>query len=496
MTFVSTQPEQSFYQGLLKFLNSDNTKALAEGLLTSNGPEYMSGAIGRGLLHARNVKDIDRQRKIAEGHLSNETKETNAKVSKAEQEAEAKRAANKRWADLSNIANGMMKPPEQQQPNNQQMPPPMAAQQPGNYLPPNTGILGIGQSGQQIPQQAQQNIPETIGQKPNPIEIKVPQPEPQILPQDLGAPQNPPNYPGVINSAPPIAQPPMAPPPITAPNKPAMTFPGRGPQNDLVDIGGGLMVPRENVKRALAVKALTGDDELANKELFNTGGLSDIEKRAAAAGLIPGTPEYQQFIKDATLGTNSELTNLQKDAKAIFGDINSKEAKDWMKSIKEKGGININMGDEATKAIVTAQQKVIIGVDTAMPSIDELIKLAEENKVPYQGLGINHLSPNEQANYNAISDQVVEPLLGSFALSSTDHNAKVVSSQIKRQPYETKDAYISRLKKLKADLKARRKYASEITGFKDKLDAEKVSGERDIKDYTDAELEEIVYGKK
>jgi hypothetical protein len=45
---------------------------------------------------------------------------------------------------------------------------------------------------------------------------------------------------------------------------------------------------------------------------------SDIEKRAVAAGLIPGTPQFQEFIKTATLRPNSVTNVNMPDAK---GDV-------------------------------------------------------------------------------------------------------------------------------------------------------------------------------
>lgn len=379
MTWVANQGQnqyggQGFTAGLLKYLQGPEIQGLSQGLLSQASPSMteprsIAGGLAHGLEIAAKRKDQERQREFEKAKLDILKGHLDVDTAKFDFEQKKQLDEMKRRAEFESSL----------QPQEETITAP--TEQPS--MPNREALEAAGN--------AIQAAPGLLNQAPATPEISSAAP-PQIVPTPVAAPQN---------------------------KKIKLSNGWEVSQNQYRQIQAALQAN----KPEKIVEILGSESEEKEPELI---------KIARSAGLVPGTPEWNEFLKN----------------------------------VKLKPSTQVNIGDEATRSFVTKQQNVISGVDSVLPAINDLINLAKEDKIPYQGTGTSRLSPNQQAKYEALASQAIEPLLGSFALSSNEHNAKMVAKQIERQPLETKDAYIARLKELKADLINRRKYASGITSFK------------------------------
>lgn len=433
----------SGWEGLLAILQKPETLAMAQGMLNSPSGN-LSGAFGHGIQAMQSRGDTERQKAIEQGKLKVlegglDVDRGRLGVDKQKHSLEEKKfgLTEKEYLEkaqnLRDLMNSFMPQQNQSSPpiSFEQMQQP--AQQAAPQMPQQQ-FSPMGGAAMSSPSLLDPNNP-TGQQAPMGMGLLNTQPAPQgpaspYIPEAtagiLG--QNMPQQAPQASALPPPAQQAI---PEGAGIKGGLERRQAAQDDGLITLNNGMRVTPDQLRLFKAYMAAQ-KPEKAIEAL--TGGSNEPEliKIAKAAGLVPGTPEFNKFLIDSKLKPQNQ----------------------------------INIGDEATRSFVTKQQNVIGGVDSVLPSINELIKLAERDEIPFQGLGAPTLSPNLQAKYEALSSQAIEPLLGSFALNSNEHNAKMVAKQIERQPYESKDAYVKRLKDLKADLINRRKYAAGITSFK------------------------------
>ena len=438
--------------GLLKFLKTPEALNLGAGLLT-RGQGSFGQSIGGALQDMQKIKGENAKTDILKGHL--DVDKGKLEIDKGKLAAEQQKAARQEkqmqtLADLFSPVGSPSNAPQFNAPMSGPSVPPQAYEPPMQSGAPNA-LLNTENIGKLLPQ------------------------GPAGLLSQQQAPQGPmSNMPNGAN-APSV---PLNPPPMPLPAQTTI-MPSALPQQAFNQ--GAPQAPRAagpgipaSIPRAQEPGMIT---------LKNGMRVTDAQAKTAQAFMAIGKPE------EAIKALSGDLTEPEvvKVARAIYGDIGSADARQFMHDVKLKPNTQVNIGDEATKAFVTKQQNVIGGVDSVLPSINEIIKLAENDQVPFQGLGAPTLSPNLQAKYEALSSQAIEPLLGSFALNSNEHNARMVAKQIDRQPFETKDAYVKRLKDLKADLINRRKYAAGITSFRGMPEFPAMESEK--QEYNQADLE-------
>lgn len=123
-----------------------------------------------------------------------------------------------------------------------------------------------------------------------------------------------------------------------------------------------------------------------------------------------------------------------------------------------------NLGDTATDKVLSQNQEAVQGIDASIPIIDDIL---EDKDLP----GITNFSPSKKAAYNAKTGAIIDKLIAAMGLPKVKDSIEMVEQQIRRQSWESVDAYKDRLRTMRNDLLARRKMAT------DTLQTRKVSTE-------------------
>jgi hypothetical protein len=110
---------------------------------------------------------------------------------------------------------------------------------------------------------------------------------------------------------------------------------------------------------------------------------------------------------------------------------------------------------ELTSAAKSKALAGIIGIDNALPIIDELIELTKKRKVPGQYFG-KYFSPNEQVSYESLVNQSGETLANALGYPTTDTGQARAVHSVARGNGERDDHYIERLESLKTELGKRK----------------------------------------
>ena len=111
------------------------------------------------------------------------------------------------------------------------------------------------------------------------------------------------------------------------------------------------------------------------------------------------------------------------------------------------------IGDKVplTGAMKTNLEKTIVGVDSALPVLQEVIQAYKQ--LPK---GAETLSPAMYAVYNTKLNSIVDPLIAAYGLNVTDASADMVRKQVFRVTNEPLDKYRDRLVGFAKDLIRRR----------------------------------------
>lgn len=154
------------------------------------------------------------------------------------------------------------------------------------------------------------------------------------------------------------------------------------------------------------------------------------------------TPEMMQrfFLKE--MGFDPDYQSPQAKQAAALDLYRQKQA------IKNSS----NMGDTATQAMLTENQRALQGIDASIPIIDDILS---DKNLP----GITSMSPGKNAAYNAKTSAVIDKLIAAQGLPKVQESINLVKEQIRRQSWETIDDYKARLRDLRNDLLSRRKMA-------------------------------------
>jgi hypothetical protein len=119
---------------------------------------------------------------------------------------------------------------------------------------------------------------------------------------------------------------------------------------------------------------------------------------------------------------------------------------------------------ELTKTNITKNQGIIQNVENLIPQIDELTS----SDFPGQTVG-KYIHPSAQADYDAKIASLSDTLLGAYNLPKTDQSLHLVQQMVRQKPFETRDAYKSRIENLKNDLLSRKERASKYLKNKNVL---------------------------
>lgn len=119
------------------------------------------------------------------------------------------------------------------------------------------------------------------------------------------------------------------------------------------------------------------------------------------------------------------------------------EARARSKAVQESSGALM-----PTKTITSQNQKVIQSAQNLMPTLDSLIK----GEHAYGRSDFWPIAANKKADYDATTGKIIDQLVSVFNLPSTDKSTNLVETLVRRHPYESYDAYLERLKGLKADI--------------------------------------------
>lgn len=187
-----------------------------------------------------------------------------------------------------------------------------------------------------------------------------------ILGGELSGPQQAANA-GILNLGGPGAQPGQAQQPGILgqqqninPNPPMRPTDGE----DYVTLPNGHQMPREQFKRAQS--ALLRGDTKSAKEILNEKPEStpEIIKVAKAAGLKPGTPEYNQFLIDSKLKPSTQI-NIGENAEKVKQEQVAKMDVETIKASheREKSGRELVKRAQETREIAAEMRKR--GIDPA-----------------------------------------------------------------------------------------------------------------------------------
>lgn len=122
--------------------------------------------------------------------------------------------------------------------------------------------------------------------------------------------------------------------------------------------------------------------------------------------------------------------------------------------------------DDITTANKTKNLGVIQAVEDTLPVVEQLEKL----DTPGQFLG-KYFSPNDQATYNATTGSIIDSLMSAYNYPKTNESIKIAQHMVERDPRETQEHYLGRLKSLKEDLNRRRSRALSSIGSSPKKGA-------------------------
>lgn len=136
-------------------------------------------------------------------------------------------------------------------------------------------------------------------------------------------------------------------------------------------------------------------------------------------------------------------------------------------------------GNIPTPEVVTMHQKMMSGLDSVLPQLDQLIA----GKVP----GATTFSPSSNAAYKAKTGGLIDTLMAAQGLPKVKESIHIVADQIRRQPFESIAAYKKRLESLKSDLLEQRKRSQDVLKLRQ-------IGSESLDAMSDAELQAIAGG--
>ena len=104
-----------------------------------------------------------------------------------------------------------------------------------------------------------------------------------------------------------------------------------------------------------------------------------------------------------------------------------------------------------TPAMSTKLQSVVVGVDNALPTIEEFIKNYKDLPT-----GSETINPSAYAAYNSKANGIIEPLINAYGLNVTDETKKMMHEQVYRRTNEPLIKYRNRLIDLGKEVLRRR----------------------------------------
>ncbi len=150
-------------------------------------------------------------------------------------------------------------------------------------------------------------------------------------------------------------------------------------------------------------------------------------------------------------------------------------------TMQSAGGVASQEGIPLTNRMVTKHQNIISSIDNAVPIIQQILKLNEQEKnkkgemkdkywEPYPrstgdhwytiGLGQLPGWQSQSTKYEALVNSALDSLVGAYGLPSTNEGIETVKKQLIIGHGETDRAYVKRLKDLITDLKRRQSYSA------------------------------------
>lgn len=162
----------------------------------------------------------------------------------------------------------------------------------------------------------------------------------------------------------------------------------------------------------------------------------------------------------------------------LFAPTEEQKAAQRLEEFKQKEEIKKrNKGEidltAPTKATITANQAVINSANNIIPQVEHLKKISLPNPISGQ-----FTSPNDFANYEAVTNSIADGLMAAFGWPKTDQALQMAKQLVKRKPLEKESSYHNRLSGLISELKQRRENANNIlTGSKVKPHTNEESGQ-------------------
>jgi len=146
-------------------------------------------------------------------------------------------------------------------------------------------------------------------------------------------------------------------------------------------------------------------------------------------------------------------------------------------------------GDVPTPAVLTQNQLALLGIDTVLPMLDDLIKS------PSKIYGRFDFNPSKKAAYNAKTSAMIDTLVAAQSLPKVQASIDLVAQQIRRDSNEEDGSYIDRLKDLKKELLKRRVSAANVIDYRKISTANPtVQGGNDLSSMTEQQLHDLIAG--
>ena len=146
-------------------------------------------------------------------------------------------------------------------------------------------------------------------------------------------------------------------------------------------------------------------------------------------------------------------------------------------------------GDVPTPAVLTQNQQALLGIDTVLPMLDDLIKN------PSKIYGRFDFNPSKKATYNAKTSAMIDTLVAAQSLPKVQASIDLVMQQIRRDNNEEDGSYIDRLKDLKKELLKRRGSAANVIDYRKISTANPtVQGGNDLSSMTEQQLHDLIAG--
>lgn len=182
-----------------------------------------------------------------------------------------------------------------------------------------------------------------------------------------------------------------------------------------------------------------------NPELYSIDQLYDSNPLARMGLKKRGYEKKQETKYDPKTGVSSVITTYPS------GKVTVNH------SVPANSGFEAITAANRTKAIDT-----IMGVTNVLPTIDNLISIAEKGNVPGQLIG-RWFQPDKQATYDSLANMSGDTLAKALGFPATDKGMEAALASIRRAAGESDKHYADRLKDYKKEMLVRLKNAKKFT---------------------------------